>query len=112
MDVAKPPEVLAEGTAVFEQDGRLTVPGQGITLAVKQGFSAHAEVEQERYSWLDVNEDPFAPRRHTGQSSVNEQSAELLWRHVQTPGLDDVDLGHASAAEFLVHLPYKVRHFR
>jgi hypothetical protein len=112
MDVAKPPEVLAEGTAVFEQDGRLTVPGQGITLAVKQGFSTHAEVEQERYSRPEVHENPFAPGRHTGHPRMDDQSVKLLWRHVQTLWLDDVDLGHASAAEFLVHLACKVCHLR
>ena len=43
VDVAEPPEVLTEGTSVVEEDGRLTVPGQGLTAAMEQDFSAHAE---------------------------------------------------------------------
>jgi hypothetical protein len=38
-------EVLAEGTAILENDGRLTVPRQGFTRVVEKDLPTHAEVE-------------------------------------------------------------------
>src|SRR5450756_621672 len=111
VDIPEPPEVLAEGTAVVEQDGRLAVSRQGLTLAVEEDFPTHAEVEQERRFRLEVHEDPFSSRRHAVHPCMDEQLPELVGRYVQTPGLDDVNLGHTPAAEFLVHLSCQVSHF-
>src|SRR5450756_3160122 len=89
VDIPEPPEVLAESTAVFKQDGRLAVPRQGLTLAVEEGLSTHAEVEQERRSRLEVQEDPFSSRRHT----VHPCMDCLLYTSDAADDLLCVDLG-------------------
>ena len=79
MDVPKPPEVLAEGTPVFKEDSSLPVLEQGLTFAVKEDFSTHAEIEQKRCSRLEVYEDPLSSLRHAVHLCMDEQLPELVW---------------------------------